>query len=68
MFGVFVATEGLFVVDGYTTVLPHMYRVPFHFVLPGSAQRETVEVVGNAVVRETSSGRWYIDNLTLPQP
>ncbi len=45
-----------------------MYRVPFHFVLPGSAQRETVEVVGNAVVRETSSGRWYIDNLTLPQP
>ncbi len=65
---VFAATEGLFVVDGHTTVLPHVYRVPFRFVLPGATAGETRERAGNAVVRQTSDGRWYIDNFTLPQP
>ncbi len=63
-----VAPEGLFVGDGHTTVLPHVYRVPFRFVVPGATAGETSELTGNAVVRQTSDGRWYIDNLTLPEP
>ncbi len=68
LLSVFVATEGLLIIDGHTAVRSLVYEVPFRFELPSSRQGKTFEVAGSVLVRGTSAGRWYIDDLTLPQP